>query len=154
MLYFLKIRRTSHSAALVIINKHIDLIVLKKGTGAIPIEEAYYFHNGKVKTTTGIIKQITKDFKRFGKSFLEKRAREFEKSDLLKVGFDFIDHLKIDKSGFKEELESDLLISRFKNETYTKLKKELQKVKGVDKGTRKKIPKLTYELLEFYCDAE
>ena len=52
------------------INPHTDLIVLKKGTGVIPIDEAYYFHNGRVKTTTKVVEQIIKDYKDFGIPFL------------------------------------------------------------------------------------
>ena len=151
------LRSNSYNTGL--INRHIDLIVLKKGTGVIPVEEAYYFHNGKVKTTTKITEQIVKDFNKFGKSFLQKQAKQFEKSDLLKTGFNFIENLEIDKSELNDRLQNDLnagghLISSIKNETYLKLKSELQNVKGIDRETRKNIPKLTYELLEFYCDGK
>ena len=148
------LRSNSYNTGL--INRHIDLIVLKKGTGVIPVEEAYYFHNGRVKTTTGIIKQIAKDFNKFGKSFLQKQVKQFEKSELLKTGFNFIDNLVIDKSELNDQMEKDLnsgghLISSIKNETYLNLKSELQNVKGINRETRKNIPKLAYELLEFYA---
>lgn len=150
---------TSNSYNTGLINRHIDLIVLKKGTGIIPVEEAYYFHNGQVQTTTDIVKQIAKDFNKFGKSFLQKQAKQFEKSDLLKTGFSFIENLEIDKSELKEQMEKDLnsgghLISSIKNDTYLKLKSELQNVKGTDRDTRKNIPKLTYELLDFYSNGK
>ena len=151
------LRSNSYNTGL--INVHIDLIVLKKGTGVIPVEEAYYFHNGRVKTTTKVIEQVVNDFKKYGKSFLQKQANQFEKSDLLKAGFSFIEKLEIDKSELNDELEKDLIsgghsISSIKNETYLKLKSELQSVVGVDRDTRKKIPKLTYELLEFYANGK
>jgi hypothetical protein len=139
-----------------LINPHIDLIVLKKGTGVNPQEEACYFHNGQVNTTVKIIQQIVKDFKSYGEPFLEKQRKQFEKSNLLKVGFDFIGKLDVNKQSFKLELENSLkmgghLISNIKNKTYLKLKSELQNVTGVDRETRKNIPKLSYELLDFYC---
>jgi len=34
------------------------------------------------------------------------------------------------------------------------LKKELQNVNEIVRETQKNIPKLTYELLDFYCDEE
>jgi len=135
-----------------LINPHIDLLVLKKGTGVIPADESYYFHNGQVKTTTEVIEQIVNDFKEFGKPFLQKQAKQFEKSDLLKAGFDFIENLEIDKSKLNDELKKDITSAgRFTSNTYLKLKAELQSVNGIDRETRKNIPKLTYELLEFYC---
>ena len=78
-------------------------------------------------------------------------------SELVKSGFNFIDNLVIDKSELNAQMEKDLnsrghLISSIKNETYLNLKSELQNVKGIDRDTRKKIPKLTYELLEFYSN--
>ena len=136
-----------------LINPHIDLLVLKKGTGIIPAEEAYYFHNGRVKTTTEIIELIVNDFKEFGKSFLQKQAKQFENNDLLKTGFDFIENLEIDKSILNEELGKDInSAGLLTSNTYLKLKSELQSVKGIDRETRKNIPRLTYELLEFYCE--
>lgn len=135
-----------------LINSHIDLLVLKKGTGVIPADESYYFHNGQVKTTTEVIEQIINDFKEFGKPFLQKQAKQFEKSDLLKAGFNFIENLEIDKSKLNDELKKDITSAgRFTSNTYLKLKAELQSVNGIDRETRKNIPKLTYELLEFYC---
>ena len=135
-----------------LINPHINLLVLKKGAGVIPADEAYYFHNGRVKTTTKIIEQIVNDFKEFGKSFLQKQAKQYEKSDLLKAGFDFIKDLEIDKSKLNDELKKDKnSAGRITSITYLKLKEELQSVKGIDRETRKNIPKMTYELLEFYC---
>jgi hypothetical protein len=147
----------SNSYNIGLMNPHIDLIVLKKGTGVIPVEEAYYFHNGQVKTTTKIIIQIIKDFELFGKQFLEKQAKRLEHNKLLIVGFEFINNLVVDKKKLNEELEDDLesggyLISSLKNETYLELKTELQNVKEVDKETRKDIPKLAYELLKLYCE--
>lgn len=149
------LRSNSYNSGL--INGHADLIVLKKGTGVIPVEEAYYYHNGQEKTTTKIIEQIVEDFKVFGLSYLRKQINQFENSDLLKVGFSFIEKLEIDKSELNYELEKDLisgghLISSIKNKTYLKLKSELQSVVGVDRDTRKKIPLLTYELLELYAN--
>ena len=136
-----------------LINRHIDLIVLKKGTGVIPVEEAYYFHNGRVKTTTEIIEQIANDYNKSGRSFLQKQAIQFEKSDLLKAGFNFIENLQIDKTELNDELKKVVNSEwRLTSNNYLKLKLELQKVKGINRETRKDIPRLTYELLEFYCD--
>lgn len=138
-----------------LINRHVDLIVLKKRTGINAIEDSYYYHNGRVKYTTKIIKQIIKDFNKNGKLFLQKQLYKFENSNLLKVGFSFIETLDIDKQELNDQLTKELnscgyLISSIKNETYLNLKSELQNVKGIERETRKEIPKLTYELLEFY----
>ena len=149
----------SNSFNIGLINSHMDLIVLKKGTGVIPVEEAHYFHNGKVKSSTKIVNQILMDFEKYGKPFLESQIKQLENSKLLKTGFEFINDLRIQKEKLKTEMEQELnscghLISRIKNTTYLDLKEELQSIKGIDKETRKNIPKLSFELLEYYYEQE
>ncbi|MBK8501312.1 MAG: hypothetical protein IPL46_03390 [Saprospiraceae bacterium] len=149
------IRSSSYNTGL--LNPHIDLVVLKKGTGVISLHEAYYFHNGQVKTTTKIVQQIIKDFKLYGKPFLESQLEQLEKSNLVKAGLEFIGNLNSNKKSLKLELDSDLnkgghLISSLKNDTYLELKTLLQGIEGIDRETRKKIPKLPYELLDYYCE--
>jgi hypothetical protein len=149
--------RKSNSYNTGLVNPHIDLITLKKGTGVIPVEEAYYFHNGRVKTTTEIIRQIVFDFKKFGIPFFKRQIEQIQNSNLIKVGLEFINKIDKDKESLKAELETELknggyLISSLKNETFLQLKSKLQSLKGNDRDTRKKIPKLAYELLDYYSN--
>ncbi|MDF1697952.1 MAG: hypothetical protein P1U56_19045 [Saprospiraceae bacterium] len=149
-------RVKSYNAGL--LNPHADLLVLKEGNRVLPVEEAYYFHNGKVKTTTKTIQRICQDFKEYGLPFLNNQATQLLKSPLLMVGLEFISKLNISKAELKLELEKNLSnghsISNIKSEDYMKLKTELQDITGIDRERRKKIPKLAYELLEYYCSIE
>ena len=52
------------------INPSVDLIVLKTGKGSNPIENAYYFHNGRRDNTTKVVNEIANDFKLFGLPFV------------------------------------------------------------------------------------
>ena len=149
------LRSNSYNTGLM--NPHKDLIVLKKGTGVIPVEEAYYFHNGQVETTTRIVNEITKDFKKYGLPFLNKQFNQLKKSSLIKDGLGFINGLSIEKQLLLEKTENGKdavgqAIIDLKSPTYLALKSQLQSIKSIDRETRKKIPGLTYELLDFYLD--
>lgn len=138
------------------LNPHKDLIVLKKGTGMIPMEEAYYFHNGKVGTTTAIVAAIFKDYKLLGIPFLEKQFDLFTNNIIVKTGLTYIQNLTVDKNVLKEEIEAYLKhgkgwISSIKQPLYIDLKETLQRIAGQTKEHRQQMPKLTYELLELYC---
>lgn len=43
------------------LNPHIDVKVLKHNSGTLNVQDAYYFHNGQVDTTTRIVKGVFKD---------------------------------------------------------------------------------------------
>jgi len=144
------IRSNSYNTGLM--NPHKNLIVLKKGTGVIPVEEAYYFHNGQVKTTTKIVNKIAKDFKRYGLPFLNKQFKQLKKSSLIKNGLDFINGLNIEKQLILEKNAVGQESIDLKSRTYLTLKSQLQSIKGIDRETRKEIPGLAYELLDFYRD--
>ncbi len=142
-----------------LINPHTDLIVLKKGTGAISIDEAYYFHNGRVMTTTKVVEQIIKDYKDFGIPFLDKQYKRLTESQIINVGLDYIEGLTVDKKILKREIEESLSVSgqRFavvRHPIHDDLKDKLLAVSGLTKEDRQKIGKLTFELLQLYYDSE
>ncbi len=138
------------------INPHHDLKVLKHNSGGLSFHEAFYFHNGKVETTTKIVKQIFGDFKKYGFSFLDKQLERLESNSIVKLGFDYIDDLQTDKQKLKTEIMQEhgkggFLISDIKHPIYVDLKEKLQSVSGQSKEDRQLIPKTAHELLELYC---
>ena len=139
-----------------ILNPHLNLISLKEKSKRVSIDKAYYFHNGKQKTTKKIVQEIIKDLKKYGIPFLNEQFKSLEENTVIKTGFEFINKLKINKKSLSGEMKTHLkkgrLISTIENKTYQSLKSELQKVKGINKETYKKIPRLTYDLLELYCE--
>lgn len=142
-----------------LINPHTDLIVLKKGTGVISIDEAYYFHNGRLKTTTKVVEQIINDYKEFGIPFLDKQYKRLTDSQIIKVGLAYIEKLTVDRKILKREIEESLnapgqRISVVRHLIYDDLKAKLFAVSGLTKEDRQKIDKLTFELLELYYDSE
>ncbi len=141
------------------INPHIDLVVLKKGTGVISIDEAYYFHNGRVKTTTKVVEQITKDYKDFGIPFFDKQYKRLTEMQVIKVGLDYIESLTVDRKVLKREVEESLnapgqRLAAVRHPIYDDLKAKLFAVSGLTKEDRQKIGKLTFELLQLYYDSE
>jgi hypothetical protein len=143
----------SYNAGL--INPHIDLVVLKKGKGVIRIEEAYYFHNGKVKTTTKIVEQIFKDFKQYGLPFIDKQFERLKKNKIIKSGLAYLDSLNLDKKDLREQIEKQLtqergMISSIIHPAYTGLKQHLQNIKGQTREDRKTLPRLSFDLIESY----
>jgi hypothetical protein len=138
-----------------LLNPHKDLKVLIHNSGTLNIEDAYYFHNGQVETTTKTVEEIFREFKKYGLSFLDKQLEQLKSNSILKCGFDYIDNLKTDKenlkNGITEELNKrGLLLSSIKHPIYIDLKEKLQTVSGQNKEDRKLIPKTANELLELY----
>ena len=138
-----------------LINPHQDLKVLRYNSGALNIQDAYYFHNGQVETTTKIVKEIFGDFKKYGLPFLDKQFERLKSNSIVKRGFDYIDDLQIDKQKLKTEITEDLnkgglLLSSIKHPIYVDLKEKLQLVSGQSKEDRQIIPKTAHELLELY----
>ena len=138
-----------------LINPHKDLKVLRHNSGALNIEDAYYFHNGQVETTTKTVKEIFGDFKKYGLPFLDKQVERLKSNSIVKRGFDYIDDLQTDKQKLKTEITEELnkgglLLSSIKHPIYVDLKKKLQSESGQSKEDRQIIPKTAHELLELY----
>lgn len=138
-----------------LINPHQDLKVLRHNSGALNIEDAYYFHNGQVETTTKAVKELFSDFNRYGLPFLDKQVQRLKSNSIVKRGFDYIDDLQIDKQKLKTEITEELnkgglLLSSIKHPIYIDFKEILQTVGGQSKDDRQKIPKTAHELLELY----
>ncbi len=138
-----------------LINPHKDLKVLRHNSGALNIEDAYYFHNGQVETTTKTVKEIFGDFKKYGIPFLDKQVERLKSNSIVKCGFDYLDNLQIDQQKLKTEITEELnrgglLLSSIKHRHYVDLKEKLQSVSGQSKEDRQIIPKTAHELLELY----
>lgn len=142
-----------------ILTQHVDLIVLKKNKESIPIEEAYYFHNGKIDTTAKIVKTIVDDYKQYGLRFLDKRYNDLFDNKIFDKGLRLLENITIDKKVLKEQIEKELkqldyVSSRLKNSVYLDMKEQLQAVPKQDKDLRQKIPGFAYSLLEYYWEKE
>jgi len=138
-----------------LLNPQRDLKVLRHNSETLNVQDAYYFHNGQVDTTTRIVKEIFEDFKKYGLSFLDKQFENLKTNSIVKCGFDYIDNLKADKEKLKVEISEELnkgglSISSIKHPTYLDLKEKLQSITGHSKDDRQKIPKAAHELLELY----
>ncbi|GAA0732723.1 hypothetical protein GCM10009430_46150 [Aquimarina litoralis] len=135
------------------INPHYDLMVLKKGTGIIPLEEAFYYHNSKIQTTTRIIHEIISDLKKYGLRFINHQYHNLKTNPLIIEGLQNFKAIDYDNSKLKAEIELQQKkdgnkITKFNHPIYFELKKSLQKMKGISRENRKRIPKLTHELIE------
>lgn len=138
-----------------LLNPHKDLKVLRHNSGALNIEDAYYFHNGQVETTTKTVKEIFGDFKRYGLPFLDKQVERLISNSIVERGLDYIDDLQTEKKKLKTDITEELnkgglLLSSIKHPIYVDLKEKLQSVSGQSKDDRQKIPKTAHELLEIY----
>jgi hypothetical protein len=138
-----------------LLNPHKDLKVLRHNSGALNIEDAYYFHNGQVETTTKTVKEIFGDFKNYGLPFLDKQIERLKSNSIVKCGFDYIDNLQTDKQKLKTEITEELnngglLVSSIKHPIFIDLKEKLFSVGGLTKDDRRVISKTAHELLEIY----
>lgn len=134
---------------------HKDLKVLKHNAKALNIQNAYYFHNGRLETTTKIIKELFEDYKKYGLPFLDKQFKNLQSNQIIKRGFEYIDKLKVDKENLKMDILEDLdkgrhLLSSIKNPIYLDLKEKLYSIKEQNKEDRQKILKTANEFLELY----
>lgn len=137
------------------LNPHKDLKVLKHNSGALNIQDAYYFHNGKVETTTKTVKEIFGDFKKYGLPFLDKQIERLQSNSIVKCGLDYIAELETDKLKLKNEIleeinKGGLLVTSIKHPIYIDLKEKLFSVNGLTKDDRRGISKTAHELLEIY----
>jgi len=138
-----------------LLNPHKDLKVLRHNSGALNIEDAYYFHNGQVETTTKTVKEIFGDCEKYGLPFLDKQIESLKTNEIVKCGFEYIDKLQIDKDKLKKEITEELnkgglLAPSIKHPIYIDLKEKLFLVNGLTKDDRRVIPKTAHELLELY----
>lgn len=138
-----------------LINPHSDLIALKRNSPTTPLKEAYFLHNGRVETTTKIVRQIFQDFKKIGLPFIDNQFKRLNENEIIKRGFNFIDKLDFNKQLLQNEIETELRkgghsISSIKHPIYIQLRDFLQSISGQDREDRKLIPKTTLEFLEIY----
>lgn len=140
-----------------ILNNHFDLLTLKRGTGIAPIEQAYYFHNGRVNTVNETIKSLVRDFSTVGMEFLESRFCSLSSNQLLYFGLAFIENISTNKEQLKEEFQAELksaeyVTSRIKHPMYVELKEKLQSIPNQTKELRQLIPGFAYSLIEMYYE--
>lgn len=138
-----------------LINPHKDLKVLRYNTRVLKITNAYYFHNGQVRTTSATVREIFRDYNKYGVSFLDKQFERFQTNVLIKRGLNFISSLNFDKNLLKEEIANELnagklRLSSIKHPIYLSLKEALLDLNGQSREDRQQIPKTAYELLEIY----
>jgi hypothetical protein len=138
-----------------LLNPHNDLKGLRNNSGTLKIQDAYYFHNGQIETTTKTVKEIFGDFKKYGLPFLDKQVEILKSNSIVKLGFDYIDDLQTDKQQLKTELKEELnkvglILSSIRHPIYIDLKEKLKLASGQSKEDLKLIPKTAYELLELY----
>ncbi|OOQ58993.1 hypothetical protein [Mucilaginibacter pedocola] len=125
-----------------LLNPHLDLIVLKKGTGALPLSEAYYYHDGNIETVLIAVEQIFYDFKHHGISFLDNQFQKLQQNHIIKTSLHFLrsrenNRARVGNVAVREELEKEL-------------KEKLYAVPGQTREDRKKINRTTRELIELY----
>jgi len=138
-----------------LINPHKDLKVLRHNTGVLNIEDAYYFHNGRVKTTTKVVREIFHDYIKYGLPFLNKQFERFQTNEIIREGLNFIDNLNFNGETLKKEIEYELNqgkyhLSSIKHPIYVSLKEKLLGVNGQTREDRQQIRKVAFELLEIY----
>ena len=136
-----------------LINPHTDLKVLKHNTGALGIDEAYYFHNGHVATTMQTVRELFQDYITYGLPFLDKQLVRLQTNEIVKAGLDYIGKLKMDKESLKNEFEQ-IRGSFDKHPLHIDLKKSMQAVPRQSREDRQLIPYITTELLEMYWENE
>ncbi|MBX3297090.1 MAG: hypothetical protein KF762_15410 [Acidobacteria bacterium] len=133
-----------------LINPHADLVSVKMGTGIIPYEEAYYFHDGSLEVCMRCASEVFSDIKDYGIRFLDKQFRSLNENKTIRVGFDFIEELN---SKALNELASIVVSEKvnrleMENSTYMRLKKTLQAVPGESREFRKRLPNTAVELID------
>lgn len=132
------------------INPHADLVSVKMGTGIIPYEEAYYFHDGTLEVCIRCASEVFSDIKDHGIRFVDKQFRLLNENKTIRVGFDFIEELN---SKALNELASIVVSEKenrreMENSTYIRLKKTLLAVPGESREFRKQLPNTAVELIE------
>lgn len=136
-----------------LLNPHVDLIFLKKGTRVIAIEDAYYFSNGKTDVTTKVVEQICKDFVMYGVPFLDRQFESLQTNKILNTGLNYIQQLKVNKQELGLQINAEMkqvgyITSRLKHPIFVSLKETLQAIPQQAGEDKQKIPGLVFELLE------
>lgn len=140
-----------------LVASHTDLIVIKNKTGVLPVEDAYYFHNGKVETTKNIVQEIINDFKIYGVKYFEDRYKSLNESIILRQGLEYIENLDTDKKSLQASLqnerkECDWNYSLIENETFVELAGIIKNIPKVSNEDLEYIYQHTYSLLEYYFE--
>ncbi len=138
-----------------LINPHMSLKGLTQDSGALKVQDAYYWHNGQTDQVTDVVKQIFLDYKNYGLPFLEDQFEKLKSHRLIACGLAYIDNLQVDKNRLKIEIGEELkraghLVSGLRHPIYIDLKEQLQAIAGQTRDDRKNIPRTAYELLELY----
>jgi len=136
---------------------HADLLSIKSGSGSL-LEDAYYWHNGKIMTVEKVIGNITNDLKRYGVPYLDRRFSSLETNDLVRHGLTFMENLTIDKAILKSDFQSEMkkvgyVVSRIKHPLFLELRSQLQHIPGQTMEDRQRISGLTFSLLEYYYES-
>jgi hypothetical protein len=129
-----------------IINPHKDLIVQKKGTGAINISDAYYYHDGNFETIIIVVKEIFEDFKKYGISFLNNQIGRLLHNQIISVGLAYIKSLYINQ----ETVLDKVVLEKLQQE----LKERLFAVEGQTRDDRKEIVRTARELMDLYLEKQ
>lgn len=138
------------------LNPHKDLITIVKSTGVVSVEEAYYYLENMRSTPSDTIDRIILDFKTAGIRYLDNRFGRIAENRIINAGLDYITQLRSNPDELLEELEANLKAVKYqvrfiKHPRYIELKERLFAIKYGEKDERIYIPKLAYELLEYYC---
>lgn len=138
-----------------LLNPQKDLKMLKHNSSVLNIQDAYYYHNGQIDTTTKKVEEIFADYKKYGLPFLDRQLEKLKTNEIVKCGFDYIDKLQTNKEKLKNEITEELnkgglLLSSIEHPIYIDIKEKLQSVSGQSKEDRQIIPKIAHELLEVY----
>ncbi|MBX3289526.1 MAG: hypothetical protein KF855_09280 [Acidobacteria bacterium] len=138
-----------------LLNPHRDIITIKKRTGIIPIEEAYYYHNGMLETCVNTANQIFTDLKKYGLPFFEEQYRQMLQNPTIQVGFRYLENLnEKEVLELKQAINEDLKTGKgllFAHPLCIDLKRTLQAVRGESREFRKCLPGAALEFLRFYC---
>lgn len=126
------------------INPHTDLIVLKKGTGALDLSEAYYYHDGKFETIMIVVREIFKDFRKYGLDLLNKQLNRLLHNQIIKDGLSYLrsipnPQIKVADNTLREKLQLEL-------------KGLLFAIEGQTREDRKEIVRTARELIDLYWD--
>jgi hypothetical protein len=134
-----------------LINPHRALKVLVHNSGALDIQDAYYFHNGQVETTIKTVKEIFEDYKKYGIPYLNRQFERLQSSQIT-IGLDYINQLDMDKETLKKEITDEIKQGRvlITHPVHQTLKAKLQSISGQSREDRQWIPITTLELLELY----
>ena len=154
---FNKKYQLSHAQNIGTLNSNIRLKALANENKVLNIKEAYYFHNDKIYSVKNTVSMIANDYKKHGLQYLEDRFCKLEHDLILNTGLDYISNLKVNVKTLNDELNDELLkskymVSRVKQPQFIELKTILKKAPYGAKEYRQYIPKLSYELLELYCN--